>query len=113
MPTGERDICRIREFVRAGILLVVVVGGMVDLILDAPPSIWSLHVPSEIGLVVCSLACAVVLFRGWRRSVAALRRRGGPNSPRSSSTTSCCGRVARLSCDCVDDYGTTTVRTGA
>ena len=47
MPTVERDICRIRAFVRAGILLVVGVG----------------------GLVVCSLACAVVLFRGWRRSV--------------------------------------------
>ena len=55
MSTVERDICRIRAFVLAG---------LVDLTLDPPPSIWSLHVPSEIGLVVCSLGCAVVLFRG-------------------------------------------------
>ncbi len=60
--------------VLAGFLLLVVAGGLVDLMLDAPNSIWSLHVLFEIGLAVCSLAFAVVLFRGWRRSAAALLR---------------------------------------
>ena len=57
--------------VMAGFLLLVMVGG---LILDAPDSVWSLHVLFEIGMVVSSLAFAVVLFRGWRRSAAALNR---------------------------------------
>jgi DNA-binding CsgD family transcriptional regulator len=60
--------------VMAGFLLLVMVGGLVDLILDAPDSVWSLHVLFEIGMVVSSLAFAVVLFRGWRRSAAALSR---------------------------------------
>lgn len=60
--------------VTAGFLLLVVVGGLVDLILDAPDSIWSLHVLFEIGMVAGSLAFAVVLFRGWRQSAAALSR---------------------------------------
>ena len=49
--------------VMAGFLLLVMVGGLVDLILDAPDSVWSLHVLFEIGMVVSSLAFAVVLFR--------------------------------------------------
>lgn len=44
------------------------------LILDAPDGIWSLHVLFEIGMVVGSLTFAVVSFRGWRRSAAALSR---------------------------------------
>ncbi|WP_396202818.1 helix-turn-helix transcriptional regulator [Gemmatimonas sp.] len=58
----------------AGFLLLVVVGGLLDLILDAPDSVWSLHVLFEIGMVVSSLAFAVMLFRGWRRSAATLSR---------------------------------------
>lgn len=60
--------------VMAGFLLLVVVGGVVDLMLDAPDTIWSFHVLFELGLVVFSLAFAVVLFRGWRTSAAALSR---------------------------------------
>ncbi len=60
--------------VMATFLLMVVVGGLVDLMLDAPDTIWSLHVLFEVGMVVFSLAFAVVLFRGWRRSVVALER---------------------------------------
>jgi DNA-binding CsgD family transcriptional regulator len=60
--------------VLAGFLLMVVVGGIVDLLLDAPDSVWSLHVLFEVGMVVSSLVFAVVLFRGWRRSAAALSR---------------------------------------
>jgi len=60
--------------VMAGFLLLVVAGGLVDLILDAPDSIWSIHVFFEIGMVAWSLTFAVVLFLGWRRSSAALNR---------------------------------------
>ncbi len=60
--------------VMAVFLVFVVVGGLVDLILDAPDSIWSLHVFFEIGMVAWSFTFAVVLFLGWRRSSAALSR---------------------------------------
>lgn len=60
--------------VLAGFLLMVVVGGLVDLLLDAPDSVWSVHVLFEVGMVVSSLVFAVVLFRGWRRSAATLSR---------------------------------------
>ena len=58
--------------VMAGFLLLVMVGGLLDLMLDAPDRVWSFHVLFELGMVISSLAFAVVLFRGWRRSAAAL-----------------------------------------
>ena len=57
--------------VMAGFLLLVMVGGLLDLMLDAPDRVWSFHVLFELGMVISSLAFAVMLFRGWRRSAAA------------------------------------------
>lgn len=71
---GRDDFRGPLPIVMTGFLLLVVVGGLVDLILDAPDSIWSLHVLFEVGTVVFSLVFAAVLFRGWRRSAAALSR---------------------------------------
>lgn len=58
--------------VLAAFLLLVTVGGIVDLALDRPTTWWSWHVAVELVLVVASFGFAVVLFGYWRRSVVAL-----------------------------------------
>lgn len=47
------------------ILGLVVVGGAVDLALDAPRNWRSAHVAFELAMIVVSLAAAVYLWRGW------------------------------------------------
>jgi hypothetical protein len=56
----------------ATFLILVVVGGSLDLVLDKPASLWSFHVLFEAALVLLSLVFAVVLFRGWRRAAVEL-----------------------------------------
>lgn len=60
--------------VLAVFLVLVVVGGTVDLILDRPTTLLSWHVAFEAAMVLVSLTFAVVLFTGWRRTAGALRR---------------------------------------
>lgn len=55
-----------------GVLLVVVVGGIVDLVLDRPERWLSPHVLFEVGLVSVSLGLALWLWRGWLRADRAL-----------------------------------------
>jgi DNA-binding NarL/FixJ family response regulator len=57
----------------AAFLLFVVIAGVVDLALDRPASWLTMHVAWEVLMVVVSLAFAIVLFRRWRSSAAALR----------------------------------------
>jgi DNA-binding CsgD family transcriptional regulator len=52
----------------ASVLLASVAGGMVDLILDAPDSLWSFHVIYEVLLIVASLAAFVLVWRAWFRT---------------------------------------------
>ena len=47
------------------LLGLVVVGGAVDLALDAPRNWRSAHVAFELAMIVVSLAAAVYLWRGW------------------------------------------------
>jgi DNA-binding CsgD family transcriptional regulator len=61
----------------AGVLLVIVAGGVVDLLLDAPEDWRSWHVLYEVGLILAGVAGAVWLWSNWRRaerSAGALRR---------------------------------------
>lgn len=61
----------------AAIFLLIVVGGIVDLILDAPERLFTPHVLFEVGMVLVSLAAAAWLARGWVRAssrVGALER---------------------------------------
>lgn len=51
-----------------GILLLVAIGGLVDLLLDRPTTWWSVHVVVEVVLLVTSLSFSVVLWRGWLRT---------------------------------------------
>jgi len=45
--------------------LAVMVGGMVDLYLDAPDRLLTLHVVLEVALVMVSLGLGTYLLRGW------------------------------------------------
>lgn len=64
----------------AGLLLVIAIGGAVDLALDAPASWRSLHVVYELLLIAGALATAAYLWLGWRAAevrAAALRHEIG------------------------------------
>ena len=63
----EEDGRRMRALL-ALVLAGIVVGGAVDLVLDAPQTWRSGHVLFEVGLVLAALATAVWLWRNWRRA---------------------------------------------
>ena len=54
--------------VLAVIFLFVVIGGIVDLVLDRPTTLFSLHVGFEVMMVLLSLGAATFLARGWYSS---------------------------------------------
>lgn len=59
------------------LLAGIVLGGTVDLVLDAPADWLSAHVAYEVLLIAGALAASIWLWRGWRRaaeSAATLRR---------------------------------------
>lgn len=58
--------------VLAGIFLVVVVGGVIDLILDKPTTLFSAHIILEVVMVVVSLGAATFLAAGWYRTQSRL-----------------------------------------
>jgi len=58
---------RIR-LILAGIFLVVVVGGVIDLVLDRPTTLFNLHVVFELLMVAVSLGAASYLASGWYRA---------------------------------------------
>jgi DNA-binding CsgD family transcriptional regulator len=53
-------------------LLIMVVGGVVDLVLDAPDDWRSAHVLFELFMVAFALATAAMLARGWSRAERSL-----------------------------------------
>ena len=60
-----------------GVLLLIVVSGTVDLVLDAPDSWWSFHVVYELALIVGAFATTAVLWARWvraERSLSTARR---------------------------------------
>lgn len=59
----------------AGLLLLIVFGGVVDLILDDPASWRSAHVLFELALIGLSLGFALWLWRGWTRTGRSLEER--------------------------------------
>lgn len=66
------------HLVLGGVLLLVALGGAVDLALDKPSTWRSAHVLYEVALMTGSLAFAAYLWHGWwraSRSVAEVRRR--------------------------------------
>lgn len=51
-----------------GILAMIVVGGTIDLILDAPTTWLSFHVLFELAMVMAALVSATALWLGWWRA---------------------------------------------
>ncbi len=54
------------------VLALVAIGGTVDLILDKPATLFSLHVLFELALVLFSLSSIAVIAGQWRRTSAEL-----------------------------------------
>lgn len=52
----------------AVVLLVAIVGGAVDLILDAPDTLLSVHAVYELTLIAASATAMFFLWRGWFRA---------------------------------------------
>ncbi len=50
------------------IVLLMIIGGTLDIILDAPTSWWSFHVVYELFLIASGLVGAVWLWLGWFRA---------------------------------------------
>ena len=50
------------------VLGLVVVGGVTDIVLDRPETLFSAHILIELGVVLLSLGTAIVLWRGWREA---------------------------------------------
>lgn len=71
--TDEREHPQLR-LVLAGIFLVIMVGAGVDLVLDAPDTLWSAHVLFELSMVLVSLGAASYLGLGWFRALREVRK---------------------------------------
>jgi DNA-binding CsgD family transcriptional regulator len=56
----------------SGMLMIVAIGGIVDLINDDPESWLSAHVLFELTLIATSLSFVAYLWRGWRRTSRSL-----------------------------------------
>jgi DNA-binding CsgD family transcriptional regulator len=54
------------------VLCAMIIGGGIDLFLDAPASWTSPHVLYELALILAAMATSVVLWRGWWKSRQAL-----------------------------------------
>jgi DNA-binding CsgD family transcriptional regulator len=70
--TDDDESAGAMPLVVAGILLLVAVGGAVDLALDKPENWLSTHVLFEVAMMAVSLSFASWLWRGWRRASRSL-----------------------------------------
>lgn len=61
------------SLILAAIFLAVVVGGVVDLVLDRPPTPFSFHVLFELLMVMLSLGAAAYLGWGWYQAQERVR----------------------------------------
>jgi DNA-binding CsgD family transcriptional regulator len=65
---GERDGDRMLQSLLILVLVATIVGGGIDLLLDAPDSWRSAHVIYEVALILAAATTSVLLWRGWWRS---------------------------------------------
>ena len=65
--TDEDDDRTLRPLL-SGVLMLIVVSGTIDLVLDAPESWRSFHVLYEVALIVGALAITAVLWTRWARA---------------------------------------------
>ena len=74
IPDDDEAPDRRLRLLLALVLLATVVGGAIDLALDAPDSLLSGHVLFELLLIVSAMATFVMLWRGWRGATRSLAR---------------------------------------
>ena len=67
------DETRGMRLMLAAVLTAIVVGGTVDLVLDAPTRRLSVHVVFELGLILGGLAGATWLWLNWKRAAESAR----------------------------------------
>ena len=72
MDDGQVDERSLRVLL-AVVLAAAIVGGALDLFLDAPENWLSFHVIYEVTLIVAAMATAYLLWRGWFRAGSSLR----------------------------------------
>jgi DNA-binding CsgD family transcriptional regulator len=89
---GER---RLRA-VLVTILVVLGLGGAVDLALDRPATPWSAHVLFELALMAFALGAAAYLWVGWRRADHSLLRARGELARRGAERDAWRGRAEKL-----------------
>jgi DNA-binding CsgD family transcriptional regulator len=68
----ERDDVRRIRRIAIVILVAMAAGGVVDLILDRPTTLFSFHILFELTLLAFALGAAAYLSWGWRRAGVAL-----------------------------------------
>ncbi|MDH3685964.1 MAG: LuxR C-terminal-related transcriptional regulator [Myxococcales bacterium] len=78
------------------ILLVIALGGIVDLILDSPDSIWSFHVLFELAMLAFALGAAGYLWLRWQRTGDSLARTQEQLENRDRERDAWRGRAERL-----------------
>lgn len=78
------------------ILLVIALGGIVDLILDSPDSIWSFHVLFELTMLAFALGAAGYLWLRWQRTGDSLARTQEQLENRDRERDAWRGRAERL-----------------
>jgi DNA-binding CsgD family transcriptional regulator len=69
---GEFDDRSLRVLL-AVVLGAAIIGGAIDLVMDAPDTWLSFHVMFELALIAGAMLSAYVLWRGWFRTRASLR----------------------------------------
>lgn len=70
---AEFDDDRRLRLVVLAVLVVIVIGGAVDLYLDGPDDWLSVHVLLEASLMLVSASVGAMLWRAWRRTAQALQ----------------------------------------
>ena len=74
---GATDVGGRFRWILTALLGSIAVGGAIDLALDNPTTLFSLHVVFEVAMLVLSLGAVAYLWIGWRdasRTVAKTRR---------------------------------------
>lgn len=105
-PPSEEDTPTQRlQLVLAIVFLVIMVGAVVDLILDRPTTLLSVHVLFEVGMVLVSLSAAAWLASGWYaalRDVRALRDVVAAHQAERNAWRDRAGQLLRSLSDAID-----------
>ena len=92
--SSNRD--RSVQLTLALVFVLVVVGGVVDLILDRPARLLGFHVLFELGLVLVSLGAASYLARRWYVASSRARRLEGTLEEREAERNAWRKRAGRV-----------------